>query len=87
MGAAISSFPEAGAILIPRSRFAPVKTTNDMLALMSDAYEVSADFRMVLKAEREGVPPTVKLDGMYKFVDQARPPRVRFITTMPSTAA
>jgi len=70
MGAAISSFPEAGAILIPRSRFAPVKTTNDMLALMSDAYEVSADFRMVLKAEREGVPPTVKLDGMYKFVDQ-----------------
>jgi len=69
MGAAISSFPGAGAILIPRSRFAPVKTTNDMLALMSDAYEVSADFRMVLKAERKGVPPDVKLDGAYKFVD------------------
>jgi len=70
MGAAISSFPTAGAILIPRERFAPVKTTNDMLALMSDAYEVSSDFRMVLKPSRNGVPPNVKLDGIYKFVDQ-----------------
>ena len=63
MGAAIASFPDAGAILIPRTRFAPVKTTNDMLALMSDAYEVTADFRMVLKAARNGVPPNAKLDG------------------------
>ena len=30
MGAAIASFEGAGAILIPRTRFAPVKTTNDM---------------------------------------------------------
>lgn len=70
MGAAIECFPGAAAILIPRTRFAPVKTTNDMLALMSDAYEVTTDQRMVLKAERAGVPPNVKLDGMYKFVDQ-----------------
>ena len=69
MGAAIASFDGAGAILIPRSRFAPVKTTNDMLALMSDAYEVTDDFRMVLKDARNGVPPNVKLDGIYKFVD------------------
>jgi UDP-N-acetylglucosamine pyrophosphorylase len=68
MGSAIECFPGAGAILIPRVRFAPVKTTNDMLALMSDAYEVTDDFRMVLKAERAGVPPNVKLDGFYKFV-------------------
>merc|ERR1719298_274136 len=69
MGSAIECFPGATAILIPRTRFAPVKTTNDMLALASDAYEVTADFRMVLKAERSGVPPNVKLDGPYKFVD------------------
>lgn len=69
MGAAIASFEGAGAILIPRSRFAPVKTTNDMLALMSDAYMVTDDFRMTLKPERAGVPPNVKLDGAYKFVD------------------
>merc|ERR1711939_1058793 len=68
-GAAIASFEGAGAIMIPRTRFAPVKTTNDMLALMSDAYEVTPDHRMVLKAERNGVPPNVKLDGAYKFVD------------------
>merc|ERR1719171_1160986 len=68
MGSAIECFPGATAILIPRERFAPVKTTNDMLALMSDAYDVTPDFRMVLKAERAGVPPNVKLDGFYKFV-------------------
>merc|ERR1711988_1296690 len=55
MGSAIECFPGAKAILIPRSRFAPVKTTNDLLALMSDAYEITPDFRMVLKAERKGV--------------------------------
>ena len=69
MGSAIECFPGAQAILIPRSRFAPVKTTGDLMALMSDAYEVTEDFRMVLKDERAGVPPTVKLDGAYKFVD------------------
>ena len=69
MGAAIAAFPDAAAILIPRTRFAPVKTTSDMLALMSDAYEVTADHRMILKAERNGTPPDVKLDGAYKFVD------------------
>ena len=69
MGAAIASFEGAGAILIPRTRFAPVKTTNDMLALMSDAYTITDDFRMTLKEERNGVPPNVKLDGAYKFVD------------------
>ena len=37
MGSAIECFPGAQAILIPRSRFAPVKTTSDMLALASDA--------------------------------------------------
>ena len=70
MGAAIACFEGAQAILIPRSRFAPVKTTADMLALMSDAYEVTGDFRMALKPERAGVPPNVKLSGEYKFVDQ-----------------
>merc|ERR1712087_37040 len=69
MGSAIECFEGAQAILIPRTRFAPVKTTNDMLALMSDAYELTSDHRIVLKKERKGVPPNVKLDGCYKFVD------------------
>jgi len=70
MGSAIECFEGAQAIVIPRSRFAPVKTTADLLALSSDAYEVTPDSRMVLRPERNGVPPTVKLDGSYKFVDQ-----------------
>ena len=69
MGAAIQCFAGAQAILIPRSRFAPVKTTADLLALSSDAYTETEDHRMVLRPERSGVPPTIKLDGAYKFVD------------------
>ena len=39
------------------------------LALISDAYMVTPDYRMVLQEARAGVPPNVKLDGAYKFVD------------------
>merc|ERR1719453_1617403 len=69
MGAAISCFQGAIALKIPRSRFAPVKTTNDLLALRSDAYVLTSDFRIELNEARAGVPPDIKLDGMYKFVD------------------
>merc|ERR1719456_187141 len=69
MGAAISCFPGAIALKIPRSRFAPVKTTNDLLALRSDAYVLTPDFRIELAPSRRGVPPNIKLDGDYKFVD------------------
>jgi len=71
MGAAIQCFgAEAKAILTPRSRFAPVKTTGDLLALKSDAYEVTPEHCVTLAPERKGVPPIIKLDGSYKFCDQ-----------------
>mmetsp|Transcript_54341 Transcript_54341/g.116029 ORF Transcript_54341/g.116029 Transcript_54341/m.116029 type:complete len:728 (-) Transcript_54341:65-2248(-) len=69
MGAAISCFDGASAMVVPRSRFAPVKTTNDLLALRSDAYVVTPDFRITLAEKRAGIPPNIKLDGRYKFVD------------------
>merc|ERR1711953_517429 len=69
MGAAISCFEGATAILIPRTRFAPVKKCDDLLALRSDAYVLTEDFRIELAPERAGVPPLVKLDDKYKFVD------------------
>merc|ERR1712174_55898 len=69
MGAAISCFEGATALLIPRTRFAPVKKCDDLIALRSDAYVVTEDFRIQLAAERNGVPPLVKLDDRYKFVD------------------
>merc|ERR1719215_1232836 len=69
MGAAIECFEGATALVIPRSRFAPVKTTNDLLALRSDAYVLTQDYRITLAEERAGIPPDVKLDKMYKFTD------------------
>merc|ERR1711935_314120 len=69
MGAAISCFEGASALLIPRTRFAPVKKCDDLIALRSDAYVVTEDFRIELAPERKGVPPLVKLDDRYKFVD------------------
>merc|ERR1712060_756457 len=69
MGAAISCFQGAEAIVIPRNRFAPVKTTSDLFALRSDAYVLTPDSRIVLAEARGGVPPFVKLDDKYKFVD------------------
>ena len=69
MGAAIECFDGAQAIAVPRSRFAPVKTTSDLFALRSDAYEKRADGSVALVAEREGKPPVVKLSSEYKLVD------------------
>jgi UDP-N-acetylglucosamine pyrophosphorylase len=69
MGAAISCFDGATAICIPRSRFAPVKKCDDLIALRSDAYVLTEDFRIELAPARNGVPPTIKLDDAYKFVD------------------
>merc|ERR1712176_949036 len=69
MGAAISCFEGATALLIPRTRFAPVKKCDDLIALRSDAYVITEDFRIELAPERAGVPPLVKLDDRYKFVD------------------
>ena len=43
MGSAIGVFPGARAIRVPRSRFAPVKTTDDLLAVRSDAYVLTED--------------------------------------------
>ena len=71
MGSAIECFAGAGAIEVPRSRFAPVKTTDDLLALRSDAYVVTEDFRLELHPDRGAVPPLVKLDpSHFKLVDQ-----------------
>lgn len=71
MGAAIESFENAGAIVVPRTRFAPVKTTSDLLALRSDAFSVTDDWRVVLSAGDGAQPPTIDLDtNHYKLVEQ-----------------
>jgi UTP--glucose-1-phosphate uridylyltransferase len=62
MGSAIAVFEGARALRVPRERFAPVKTTNDLLALRSDCYELSADARVVPVPGLDGGPPLVDLD-------------------------
>ena len=64
MGAAISVFEGARALRVPRRRFAPVKTTSDLLALRSDAYVLTSDQRVELAEGREG-PPVIELDSSY----------------------
>jgi UTP--glucose-1-phosphate uridylyltransferase len=64
MGAAIGVFEGARALRVPRSRFAPVKTTNDLLALRSDAYVLTEASHVTLAPERDG-PPIVDLDSRF----------------------
>ena len=73
MGAAIGVFEGARALHVPRRRFAPVKTTNDLLALRSDAYVLHEDHRVELAPEREE-PPVIDLDPeYYKLVGDFEP--------------
>jgi UTP--glucose-1-phosphate uridylyltransferase len=62
MGAAIGVFDGAAAVHVPRTRFAPVKTTDQLLALRSDAYAMTPDARIELVPRRGEVPPIVELD-------------------------
>jgi UTP--glucose-1-phosphate uridylyltransferase len=64
-GAAIAAFDEARAVRVSRRRFAPVKTTNDLLAVRSDAYVVTDQWHVELVPERGEAPPIVDLDPRY----------------------
>jgi len=69
MGAAIANFGDKSrAVVVDRSRFAPVKKCDDLLNLRSDAYEVTADHRLQLVESRKGLPPTVTLGDTYKKI-------------------
>jgi UTP--glucose-1-phosphate uridylyltransferase len=65
MGAAIGVFDGALPVDVPRRRFSPVKTTEDLLALRSDAYVLTDDAIVELAPERDGTPPVVDLDDDY----------------------
>lgn len=70
MGAAISVFAGARALRVPPERFAPVKTTSDLLAVWSDAYELTRDFRVVPAPGRAGDLVVDLDDAFYKTVEQ-----------------
>lgn len=62
MGAAIEAFEGASAIEVPRSRFLPVKTTNDLMVLRSDAYEIDVAGQLNATVDQVCV---VELDPKY----------------------
>lgn len=65
MGSAIEFFEGARAIAVPRERFAPVKTTNDLLVLWSDAYELANDARMLPRDPEADRRRVVELDPRF----------------------
>ncbi|HEX7738799.1 MAG TPA: UTP--glucose-1-phosphate uridylyltransferase [Marmoricola sp.] len=65
MGAAIEVFEGAQTIEVGRDRFVPVKTTNDLLLLRSDSYDLRADFVLDQAAAELAY---VDLSGSYKQV-------------------
>jgi UTP--glucose-1-phosphate uridylyltransferase len=68
MGAAIGAFEGAGAVHVPRGRFVPVKTTNNLLVVRSDAYELADDWTVRLAAGRDAA-PIVELSSEFKLLD------------------
>uniref|UniRef100_A0A7S3QLM4 UTP--glucose-1-phosphate uridylyltransferase n=1 Tax=Dunaliella tertiolecta TaxID=3047 RepID=A0A7S3QLM4_DUNTE len=69
MGSAVECFAKSGAVQVPRSRFAPVKTCNDLLVLRSDVYKIEEDATVQLVRPASEV-PLVKLDDAhFKLVD------------------
>jgi UTP--glucose-1-phosphate uridylyltransferase len=85
-GAAIQVFDGARAVRVPRRRFAPVKTTDDLLVVRSDAYVLTGDAHLEPAPERpDGRPPAVELDP--RFHRLLRDFEARFPAGPPSLVA
>jgi UTP--glucose-1-phosphate uridylyltransferase len=82
MGAGISLFEGARALHVTRARFAPVKSTSDLLALWSDAYELTDDHRIVPSPRR--VPGDLVVDLDPKHYRQVGDLQTRFPEGAPS---
>ena len=63
MGAAVGVFEGARTLVVPRRRFAPVKTTSDLLVLRSDAYVLTDDCRVEPSPDLSDGLPLVELDS------------------------
>ncbi len=63
MGAAISLFDGTTAVRVPRSRFFPVKSCNDLLALRSDCYVLGENNNLQINPKRAaaGRPDVIKI--------------------------
>ncbi len=62
MGSAISVFGKTKALLVPRTRFMPVKKTNDLLLMRSDFFSLDSKFKLLPYNE---ILPTIELNSDY----------------------
>lgn len=70
MGAAISLFDGATAVCVPRTRFFPVKTCNDLLALRSDRFVLLEDGCLVQNSRAQTDIIQIELDpAYYRYID------------------
>ena len=67
MGAAVEVFDGSRALAVDRSRFRPVKTTNELLLIRSDLYRLTADSHV--ESTIDHAEPFVDLGSAYKLVD------------------
>jgi UTP--glucose-1-phosphate uridylyltransferase len=70
MGSAIAVFQDSQAVRVPRTRFAPVKKTDDLLAVRSDSYTLTSAFYVKPSPDRRFDNLSVELDPThFKFVN------------------
>ena len=67
MGAAVEVFDGSRALAVDRSRFRPVKTTNELLLIRSDLYRLTDDSHV--ESTIDHAEPFVDLGKPYKLVD------------------
>lgn len=68
MGTAIEVFDGSRALHVPRRRFRPVKTTNELLMLRSDLYGFGDGYEVVAQSTRPD--PRVDLDDHYTLIHE-----------------
>ncbi|XP_029986802.1 UTP--glucose-1-phosphate uridylyltransferase isoform X1 [Sphaeramia orbicularis] len=70
VGAAIKSFDNAMGVNVPRSRFLPVKTTSDLLLVMSNLYSLDAGSLTMSQKREFRTTPHVKLGSSFTKVQE-----------------
>lgn len=86
MGSAISIIENATAIRVPRSRFFPVKTCNELLAVRSDCFLFSDDKQLIVNPEREQDDNcfNIKIDLDHRYYTKIDMFNKRFANGIPS---
>jgi len=66
MGAAVECFEKATILVVPRTRFLPVKSTNDLLIMRSDIFDITTEGHLIKNPKRRSpFLPKIELDPLY----------------------